>query len=381
MEVVSSIIETGVDKLVKLVKQSGRISVPDAAKILSVSSTIVMEWADFLEEESIINVEYKLTKPFLVDRKITKKEVEEKSKEFETKKDLFVRRSEMTLGLLERQAIELKNVKNEFNQLKKKFGIDLGDVRSEMKELESYESEREHLTNRIMAEKANAEKTLGDLISRVSSEEKNLKLALASIRKEESLIHHEEIETKVIEKTEKFLIKKLALMKELVSGLDEKLKKEDSAIKSSEQRIIILKQGLQKMKNDISQNKGILEPLLAKSKDYEDKIKKLHDVIIAKIEKKKKGAPDAKKAAAEIKKLFNKKLAVIELVDNVNKQRNLLEKEFTELIKKAKSFQLSSKSASTGKKMLELEKKFEDVGKKNKIFENEYKKLRTALRS
>ena len=80
MEIESSIIETGVDKLVNLIKERGRVALQDAAKELGVSTTVIQEWVDFLEEEGIISVEYKLTKPYLVDRKLTKKEVEAKAK-------------------------------------------------------------------------------------------------------------------------------------------------------------------------------------------------------------------------------------------------------------------------------------------------------------
>ena len=76
MEIASSLIETGVDKLVNLVKERGRIALADAAKELGVSATVIQEWVDFLEEEGIISVEYKMTKPYLVERKLTKKEVE-----------------------------------------------------------------------------------------------------------------------------------------------------------------------------------------------------------------------------------------------------------------------------------------------------------------
>ena len=53
MALAKSIIETGVDKLVNLVNTSGRISSLDAAKELGVSSAVIMEWADFLEEEGL----------------------------------------------------------------------------------------------------------------------------------------------------------------------------------------------------------------------------------------------------------------------------------------------------------------------------------------
>ena len=48
MGLTSSIIETGVDKLVNLVNRKGKIASEDAAKELGVSTTVVMEWVDFL---------------------------------------------------------------------------------------------------------------------------------------------------------------------------------------------------------------------------------------------------------------------------------------------------------------------------------------------
>ncbi|MCH8875134.1 hypothetical protein IH824_20635 [candidate division KSB1 bacterium] len=104
MESTGFVIETGVDKLVKLINSKGKISSDDAAKELGVGNTIVMEWADFLEEEGIINVEYKFTKPFLVARKIGKKDVQEKAKAFVGKKEGFVRKAEVALGFLEKES-------------------------------------------------------------------------------------------------------------------------------------------------------------------------------------------------------------------------------------------------------------------------------------
>ena len=45
------VIETGVDKLVKLVKERGRIAMSDATKELGVNTAVIQEWVDFLEEE------------------------------------------------------------------------------------------------------------------------------------------------------------------------------------------------------------------------------------------------------------------------------------------------------------------------------------------
>ena len=44
-----------------------------------------------LEEEGLVCIEYKLTKPFLVQRELTKKELETRVKEFHGKKDAFLK--------------------------------------------------------------------------------------------------------------------------------------------------------------------------------------------------------------------------------------------------------------------------------------------------
>ena len=98
MNIENSVIETGVDKLVKIVKERGQVALADVAKELGVNSNVIQEWVDFLEEEGVISVEYRLTKPYLVDRKLTKKEVESKAKEFASKKEVFVRKAEVSLS-------------------------------------------------------------------------------------------------------------------------------------------------------------------------------------------------------------------------------------------------------------------------------------------
>ena len=47
------ILETGIDKLVNLVKSCGKISVAEAAKELEVNQKVIMEWASLLEEKDL----------------------------------------------------------------------------------------------------------------------------------------------------------------------------------------------------------------------------------------------------------------------------------------------------------------------------------------
>src|SRR3989338_1591166 len=139
MGLTSSIIETGVDKLVDLINAKGRISSSEAAIALGVSPAVIMEWADFLEEEGIISVEYKLTKQFLVARKLVKKDVEERAKEFSGKKEVFVRKAEASLSFLERESKELEDLKQDFENIKKNLGFDVDHIKDEFEELKECE--------------------------------------------------------------------------------------------------------------------------------------------------------------------------------------------------------------------------------------------------
>ncbi|MFA5929429.1 MAG: hypothetical protein WC861_00950 [Candidatus Micrarchaeia archaeon] len=79
------LISTGVDNLIRLVKERGRVEIGAAAKELRLPARTTEDWAHVLEEEGIITVEYKLTKVYLVWRTPEVKEVEQKREKLEEK--------------------------------------------------------------------------------------------------------------------------------------------------------------------------------------------------------------------------------------------------------------------------------------------------------
>ncbi|MBI2647139.1 hypothetical protein HYW99_01565 [Candidatus Woesearchaeota archaeon] len=375
MEIGSSIIETGVDKLVNLIKERGKIALADAAKELGVSETVVQEWSDFLEEEGIISIEYKLTKPYLVERKLTKKEVEKKAKEFTSKKDVFVRKAEVSLNFLEKQAEELKKVKGEFDKLKNELGLELDTTRNELKELEQYQQMREQLKKQIEEQKKDAQLKIEELTKQVLREQKKYQEMVTNIQKERKELATEKEEAKSIEESEKILNKKMLELKTMAVLLEKKILDEDTAIKNSELHIEKLNILMDGIKKRVEEEKSIIDPLVEKSREQEKKVLELQEKIMKKISEKRKNISDVKEITKKVKDFFEKKLAVANLVDTINKDRNELETSLIDLIKKAKSFQLTVKSGDIGKQMLELEKRFNEVEKKRNNFESELKQL------
>mgnify|MGYP001615514950 CR=1 FL=1 len=379
MDIGSSVIETGVDKLVAIVKERGRIALVDAAKELGVSTTVIQEWVDFLEEEGIISVEYKMTKPFLVERKLTKKEVETKAKEFSSKKDVFVRKAEVSLSFLEKQSEELKKVKGEFDRLKQELGMELDSVREDLSELERYQQLKEELQKQVEEQKNDAKLKIEELTRQILREQKRYQELITDIKKEREELIREKSESQSIEESEKILNQKLMEFKRIINLMEKKILDENTSLKNSELHIEKLGLIIDDIKQRVEEEKSVIEPLLERSQEQERKVLELQDRIVKKIAQKQKSVANAKDITKKVQDFFNKKLAVINLVDKVNKDRDDLEKSLMELIKKAKSFQLSAKNVDVGKQMVDLEKKFSEVDKKKSQFEEELKEFKSFL--
>ena len=129
------------------------------------------------------------------------------------------------------------------------------------------------------------------------------------------------------------------------------------------------------VKQHVGGEKSAIDSIVQKIKELEKKTAELQKSIIKKLSEKQKNAENMESVSKKVNNFFEKKLAVVNLVDKVNKDRDDLEKSLIELIKKAKSFQLSAHGKDVSKEMGELEKKFDEVDKKKATFEQELKKM------
>ena len=381
MGLTSSIIETGVDKLVNLVNRKSKIASQDAAKELGVSAAVVMEWADFLEEEGVIKIEYKFTKPFLVARKLAKEDVREKAKEFSGKKEVFVRKAEVSLSFLNRESNKLESLKQEFDKIKQELGLDIGSIKNELEELKKYEQLKISLDKNIEEQRTSAMDKLEGMTKKISMERKKYRDILEGIKEEEEELKKDGEEADSIEKSEKIINDRLNSLREFIKKIESKVKTEEESVRVSEGNIQKLMLIAENAKLRVEKEKSLIDPLVEKSKNQAEKIKELQDKIVGKIVAKEKKLKGVKKASEKMKKLFNRKLGVLDVIEKVNKDRNALQKELIALIKKAKSFQLSSKSADVGKEIEDIEKKFKEVDAKKKFFEKELKNLSSFFKS
>lgn len=378
-----SIIETGVDKLVELVKARKRISVPDAAKLLNVSKVVVEEWADFLEEEGIISIEYKFTTPYLVERTMSKKEVEDKVKDFCGKREGFIRKAEVTLSLLDNKGDVLKNIKDDFKELKDELGQDLGAVQEEFKLLDKYHQEKRNVDTEIRQQETEFKQRIHEMESQITKERERFREVLEDIKKEQQALDKERIHALSVKEIVKVLESTVGKFDRTVASIRKNLVGEEHSIENTEQHLSRLKSMGDAARKDLEQKRSQMSQLLAKSEQQQQRILSVQKKIVQKASKptkasKTKGPKGA--AAEKVKRFFAHNKEIEEYLTRVNVEKDRLGRELGELIRKAKAFHLISKSQDIKSYVADLSKRFKQIEKDRSAFEGEVGKLKSLMK-
>lgn len=173
MEFDELLITTGVDALVKLVKQKGKIELEEAAKSLNIAPDTLEDWARVLEEEGIVKVEYKLTKIYLVWVQPTAREVEEEKRSFEKEKKELIKEVEKT-------TVELGPEFKKVEELSESFAGVYDKLYSRLEEFEK-------ILSPVISTREVSEKRFEDNLKRISdvlSQLNEMKTEISDLRKE-----------------------------------------------------------------------------------------------------------------------------------------------------------------------------------------------------
>lgn len=373
-------IETGVDRLVKLVNKEKKISLDAAAKKLGVPKEVVQEWADFLEEESLISVQYSLSKVFLEERRLSKKEVEKKAKEYTSKKEAFVRKVDTTLKKLESETAGFDQIKKQYYELKEEIGNEITQVKDEVAELRHYEDLKKNIDQDILKQKVDYEKSLSNIHKRISAEEQRYAKLLNEIGIEENRIQDEGKEVSDLKQQSSALEKRIDALKDIINSIKSQVESEEKNLDLHQERLITLKNLAETLEKDIKDKKEKeIEPLVASSAKHQEKILKVQGDIIEKIKARKSAIENyesqGEKIAKRFETFFNKKAKTEKLLHDLDKEKLNMQHELEALITKAKGFDLASKNADIKKHVKELEKKFDDFDKKRGAFSKKLKEL------
>ncbi|MBI5398067.1 hypothetical protein HZB03_01265 [Candidatus Woesearchaeota archaeon] len=341
-----NVIETGVDRLVRLVRERSRIAVDDAARVLGFDQNIIMEWALFLEEEGILNVEYKLTKTFLVSRILTKKEISQKVKDVESKKEVVLRKASMLKSLIERETSGFEKLSKEFIAMQQEVSKEAGVLEKDLQMYEHLKQQKEDLDSKIRKSREEMTAAVEGIGFAIAKDQAEYLKVLHQLQIEEaSLKKIVENSTQVVF-TEQALKKQMGSLRGSLRRLEEHLRTEDADMRVTQERVYESKKHLQALKTDIiRRQKQALKGLEERSKRLVREVDGAAKSMLAKLAgiRQDEARFEGKlKKHARVYDLLKEKGRLEKTFEDIKVDNEVLNKEVDELIKKIHIAKVSS---------------------------------------
>lgn len=362
---------TGVDQLLNLVQTKGRVSIDEAAKELGLGKTIVREWAEFLEDEGIVNLEFKFSKVFITP-KLHKKLTESKVKELNLKKQAFLAKIETAVQSIEEEARELTKSLQEIGNVKDLFDSELKGVKKEIQEMEQYHKLKRELSQGIAKEKVYLDKLLKDIKTQEVNEETTEKGVLEKEKHVEKALKLEQEQIKSKEEAIKNLRAKIRSIKETLEGYDKQAWEELEKITKTEKDTKELEQDLKKSVSHLEELQTTkIKKLEEERKKFEQRINELQHKLLGKIEVQKEKLSEEvgfdKSNLQRLEALLKRKARIEAFLEELSLELEKLKQDFMVLAKKAivvEALKQSSGFKDIENAFKELEEKKEELERK-----------------
>lgn len=383
------VIQTGVDKLVKLVKDKGKVSLKQASRLLGVDEETIEDWSQFLEDGGLISIEYKFTVPYLVGKKLTKEEIDQKAKEIGDEKNIFMRKTQSAMNYLEMLDQEVNKIETVFAHLEKHSDKSLRHVQNDVFELEKAEKDKERIDKEIEESKEGYLQKISAINKKIKAEKDDYEKISSDIRKEveetANVFEIEKKEAQSIIDSEKYLEQKLEEVKELSEGIQKKMSGESKNISDSEQKLNILMQRYEGIKNKLQKEKQDILGAMNENKLKEIDITKRQEEIIKKMEQKQKEVDtelsELQDLPVKFKQFIDKKSKIKEILVKVESEEKGLKDLLNQLILKGKVLKTTMGKKEFDKEMKELGEDLDKVTYKRSFFEGQLSKLVSLIKT
>jgi archaellum component FlaC len=167
-------ISTGVDGLLKLVREKGRIGLTEAAIELGTSQGIIEEWATVLEKEGVIKMDYQFTKIYLNWSDKSRREVERRIEDVAQKQIVLGRETESQLKRVEKIGSKLSELRDRFMKISDVYESKISGIRQRIEELTNLEKQFGEILFRGTEISKNFDNELNSITAKIDGDEKKL---------------------------------------------------------------------------------------------------------------------------------------------------------------------------------------------------------------
>jgi len=251
---VPEFIVTGVDRLVDLLEKKKRVSTAEAAKLIGVTQPIITEWANFLEEEGFLKIDFKMRDTYLVKTDLTKSQRERISKEFWHHRGAFVYPIERPPRGRKKIGSGVYDLRNAIEELQEQMERFMDKTERHLSELKQTVHTDENSKQRLSRKEVTLSKKIAALDTKLYQEKRRFQEIIKQAKDEKSRLEKEQAELLTLKNSEQRLEKQLNTVNSTVQTMAGQLQEEKKEIHD-----------LQKDKQEM---RTVEADLLLQEKDY-----------------------------------------------------------------------------------------------------------------
>ncbi|MFP4567578.1 MAG: hypothetical protein ACLFN8_01410 [Candidatus Woesearchaeota archaeon] len=344
-------IKTGADKLIDIIQETNRISLDDASKALGVSGELVLEWAEFLEKEKLISIDYSFSKVFFKTRVMSSSDIKSSAKEVVHEKDAFLRKVEYAISSLDRESVNFDEIKKKFNSVHGDVKEEIKTVERELSELEKYNQLKSNIDKDIEVQKDKYEKLLDLLAEDIKDYEKEFVDLYARIVAEKEKINEHRSRLVSLSNSQKEISESIKSANSVLIKLKDDLRVEEGAMSSRLKSFDKLKVEFDNLSDKIIREKKRKISDLSSSLDKESAIlrerqNKLFDDARAKASKLESYESLGRTIKNSFDGFFKKTIIISKKMDEIDSDKVDLKKNLLVLKQKAEALVVMSSNES-----------------------------------
>jgi len=375
---------TGIDRLVQIIRERRKVSVSEAAKELGVSIALIEEWANFLEEENIIDFEYKLSGTILVERKITDKDVMKKEKVLDKKKQVFKRDVQTSVKNLKEHSVKISKLKDQYKKFINRIGGDFNTIKVDVDLLHKLEESHDNLTKEISEQEFYFKSRIKQINNNLEKESRKYNAILSAIEKRNLEIEKKEKEIKRLDEHQEVVQNNLKKMQRAAEEISKSIRKKDQEIVNELADTKMLKKQIKLLQEEVSEQKKMMDDL------FKDKIVKEREItgVLNNIKKKmrdkrkdiEKGQKDVKKIEEDLADFISRKQDMKNLLADTDMDTRTLQEEMESVIAEARRLDMLTKSSDISEFSKQIKKQYNKLkGERDKVHKD-YGSLTKLLR-
>lgn len=362
-------ITTGIDRLERLLEKRGKISLHEAAEELGIALDVIEDWAELLEKENIVTLNYKLSNKFIELKDQSEKDVVLSAKRVGAEKDAFTRKIESAISDLHHDTVGFKRLKKEYEDIQKTIKTEVTEIKSQLMDLQHFEKLKGKLAKDIEKQKKDYSTFTKKYEREINDFDNKYKKIIDKLKVEHKTIFEakKHVDSLKLEKTkiEGIITSATDRLTTVSKIIDKRLK----MVNLAEKKVDKLKSEIESLEQGISERKEkALVNLAKKMGSTREEISDAHSALLISTKEKIKAIQSYTLMGHNVYEAFSgkflKKIKTLDLFDEIESERSTLFRDLELLKRKVVAFKIIGNHSSLKKDFGDIEKIVRDYEKR-----------------